>query len=146
MSPICYGEREICPSRAGAGPVVDVMSVTALSRRPHYRRTAVDTLTCTLFAGILGVGSVFLLSGAGLSRASDRDRTPLARVTIDSPLADSVFPPEITPPTILWRDASATAKRRVVEVSFSGHSSEIRLEVPDELMQPGELDPASGSS
>jgi hypothetical protein len=38
--------------------------------------------------------------------------------------------PEITPPTFLWRDASETAKRWVVEVSFTDHSEGIRVEVP----------------
>jgi hypothetical protein len=100
--------------------------------------------TCTLFAGILGVGSVFLLSGAGLSRAPGGDSAPAARITIDYPLEGSVFPPEITPPTILWRDASPTAKHWLVELSFAGHANEIRLEVPGELMRPGELDPQAG--
>ncbi len=100
--------------------------------------------TCTLFAGILGLGSVFLLSGAGLSAAPGGDSAPAARITIDYPLDGSVFPPEITPPTILWRDASPTAKHWVVVVSFAGHASEIRVEVPGEMMRPGELDPQAG--
>ncbi len=99
--------------------------------------------TCTLFAGILGLGSVFL-AGAGLSPASGGDSTPAARITIDYPLEGSVFPPEITPPAILWRDANESAKHWVVDVSFAGHASEIRLEVPGELMRSGELDPQAG--
>jgi hypothetical protein len=99
--------------------------------------------TCTLFAGILGLGSVFL-AGAGLSRASGEGSTPDGRITIDYPLEGSVFPPEITSPTVLWRDGSPTAKHWVVEVSFAAHAGEIRLEVPGELMQPGELDPQAG--
>ena len=100
--------------------------------------------TCTVFAAILGVGSVFLLSGAGLPRAPGVDSAPAARITIDYPLDGSVFPPEITPPTFLWRDAAESAKRWVVVVSFAAHASEIHLEVPGELMRPGALDPQAG--
>src|SRR5208337_4066560 len=56
----------------------------------------------------------------------------------------SVFPPEITPPTFLGRDASETAKRWVVEVSFADHSGRIRVEAPGEYMQMGEIDPQAG--
>ena len=98
--------------------------------------------TCTLFAGILGLGSLFL-AGAGLPRSSGGN-SPAARITIDYPLDGSVFPPEITPPTFLWRDASPTAKHWVIDVPFAGHGSEIRLEVPGDLMRPGELDPQAG--
>jgi Flp pilus assembly protein TadD len=55
-------------------------------------------------------------------------------------LDGSVFPPEITPPTFLWRDASANAKSWVVEVSFADHSREIRIAVPGEHMRLGEID------
>ena len=89
-----------------------------------------------LLAGILGAGSVFLVGGAGLSGTSSSDRLPAAgpsaKITIDYPLEGSVFPPEITPPTFLWRDASETANRWVVEVSFADHSNEIRVETPGE--------------
>jgi Flp pilus assembly protein TadD len=101
-----------------------------------------------LFVGIVGAGSVFLLGGAGLSRSvGSRHASPAsppAKITVDYPLDGSVFPPEITPPTFLWRDASETAKRWVVEVSFADHSGRIRVEAPGEYMQMGEIDPQAG--
>jgi hypothetical protein len=51
------------------------------------------------------------------------------------------FPPEITPPTFLWRDSSEAAKRWVIEISFADRSGVIRVESKGELMRQGELDP-----
>ncbi len=100
---------------------------------------------CILLAGILGGGCVFLLGGVGLSgssgpKAAGSESPAPAKIVIDYPLDGSVFPPEITPPTFLWRDASDAAKRWVIEVSFADHSNGIRLEVPGAPMQVGEID------
>src|ERR1022692_1383328 len=98
-----------------------------------------------LLAGILGTGSVFVLGGAGLPQSSGAGHvasaSAAAKIAIDYPLDGSVFPPEITPPTFLWRDASESAKRWVIGVSFGDHSSGIRVETPGEPMQMGEIDP-----
>jgi hypothetical protein len=96
-----------------------------------------------LLATIVGVGSVFFVGG--LARSSGADRVLSAngtqKIAIDYPLERSVFPPEITPPTFLWHDASESAKRWIVDVSFGDHSSGIRVETPGELMKMGEIDP-----
>jgi Flp pilus assembly protein TadD len=88
------------------------------------------------------------VGGAALSRSSGRDHalpaSQPAKITVDYPLDGSVFPPEITPPTFLWRDASETAKRWVIEVSFADHSGGIRVEAPGEHLQMGEIDPQTG--
>ena len=102
-----------------------------------------------LLAGIIGAGSVFLMGGAGQSRPAGTGPAPpasqSAKISIDYPLEGSVFPPEITPPTFLWRDASDSAKRWVVEVSFADDPSRIRVEAPGEHLQIGELDPQAGT-
>jgi len=93
-------------------------------------------------------GSVFLVCGAALESSSGRGDAPPAsqpaRITIDYPLEGSVFPAEITPPTFLWHDPAESAKQWVVEVSFASHSDGVRLEVPGEFLQRGEIDPAAG--
>jgi hypothetical protein len=67
---------------------------------------------------------VFLPSPNAHVHAADGS---LATVTIDYPLNGSIFPPEITPPTFIWRDAAQTAdhwrirdcvRRRLVGPSF----------------------------
>ena len=97
-----------------------------------------------LCAVIIGAGSFFLAGGAGLPPSSGSSHaspaSPSAKITIDYPLDGSVFPPEITPPTFLWRDAGGSAKRWVIEVSFAGHSAPIRVEAPGDPMQLGEID------
>src|SRR5271165_3945077 len=102
-----------------------------------------------LLAGIIvGAGCFFLVGRADLVRASGGDHgqsaNQLAKIAVDYPLEGSIFPPEITPPTFLWRDASATAKRWIVEVAFADHAEAIRIEVPGVPLQVGQLDPEAG--
>ncbi|HUW57092.1 MAG TPA: tetratricopeptide repeat protein [Planctomycetota bacterium] len=45
-------------------------------------------------------------------------------VTVDYPLAESVFPPDLCPPTFLWHDADNTSNAWLIDVTFektSGH-------------------------
>jgi len=102
-----------------------------------------------LLAGIVGACSIFVVGGVGLSRSSGTnsvpDANPPAKIIIDYPLEGSVFPPEITSPTFLWHDASESAKRWVVEVSFAGQSAAIRVEAAGEHFQFGEIDPKAVS-
>ncbi len=102
-----------------------------------------------LFAGIVGTCSLFLAGGVGLSRSPRQHDalpdSPPAKITVDYPLDRSVFPPEITPPTFLWRDASDTANRWVVEVSFAQPSAAIRVETLGAHFERGEIDPQVGS-
>jgi hypothetical protein len=103
-----------------------------------------------LLAGFLGAGSLFLVCGAAFPPFSATDQTPPpnppANITIDYPLNGSVFPPEITPPTFLWRDSSDSALRWVVEVSFANRSEAIRVETPGAFMQVGESDSRAGGA
>ena len=85
----------------------------------------------------------------GDDKAGDKagDKTQ-ERITIDYPLEGSIFPPDITSPTILWHDPSQAATRWVVEVSFAGQSAngaqKMRVETAGELMQRGKIDPEAG--
>ncbi|MGA7856330.1 MAG: hypothetical protein WCA11_00270 [Terracidiphilus sp.] len=107
-------------------------------------------MATAVLAGITGAGSLFLVCGAVLTPSSGREPAPRAsqpeRLTIDYPVDGSLFPPEITPPTFLWRDPSETAKWWVVEVSFANHLNGIRVETPGEFMQVGESDPRAGEA
>ena len=100
-----------------------------------------------LLAGIAGAVSVLLVCGAALnsshSLASSATPQP-ANITVDYPLEGSVFPPEITPPNFLWHDPAGTATRWLVEVSFAGTSSTIRVGASGEHLQVGAIDPEAG--
>jgi Flp pilus assembly protein TadD len=82
------------------------------------------------------------VSPAGKSHAAPASQP--AKLTIDYPANGSVFPPEITPPTFLWRDPSETATRWVVEVSFTAPSNRIRIEASGEYMHLAESDTRAG--
>ncbi|MCX6622928.1 MAG: tetratricopeptide repeat protein, partial [Acidobacteria bacterium] len=62
-------------------------------------------------------------------------------VVVDYPLDGSVFPPEITPPTFLWRDRDATATRWRIDIAFRDGSPDLHFTVPGERMRIGEIDP-----
>jgi Flp pilus assembly protein TadD len=66
--------------------------------------------------------------------------TKPAAILIDYPQNDSIFPPEITPPTFIWRDRAEHVNRWRIEVIFSDRSSPIRVESPGPPISIGEID------
>jgi tetratricopeptide (TPR) repeat protein len=63
-----------------------------------------------------------------------------AAVTIDYPLQDSLFPPEITPPTFLWHDSAAEASLWRIDVSFADGAPALHLQSKGEAPKIGEID------
>jgi tetratricopeptide (TPR) repeat protein len=61
-------------------------------------------------------------------------------ITVDYPLAGSVFPPEFPPPTFIWRDPSTRAKIWTVDVTFSDGAETLRATSHGEPMRIGEID------
>ena len=100
-----------------------------------------------LLAAILGTSLFFLVAarrpGSGIEPGSPANG--LALITIDYPLNGSVFPPEITPPTLLWRDDSGSAKRWVIEITFADRTRGMRVEAPGYSLQVSEIDSKAGS-
>src|ERR1035438_8401367 len=66
---------------------------------------------------------------------------PPAPIGIDYPENGSVFPPEITAPTFVWRDASAGARLWRIEVTFGDSSAGVRALSRGERLHIGEIDP-----
>jgi hypothetical protein len=75
------------------------------------------------------------------SPSSKPDGPKLAAITIDYPEEGSLFPPEITPPTFLWRDASNSASVWMIDVAFADGSAGIRAKSAGEPLHIGEIDP-----
>lgn len=98
-------------------------------------------------AVILGAGSLSLVAARMQDPASNAKAGPntLASIAIDYPLDGSVFPPEITSPTFLWRDDSGRSKRWVIEVTFPQNTGKIRVEASGHAAQLSEIDPEAGS-
>ena len=70
---------------------------------------------------------------------------PRARVTaaiaIDYPEEGSIFPPEITPPTFLWRDHGKAVTFWRIDVSFGDGAAAIHTTSRGERMRIGRIDP-----
>src|ERR1039457_1700236 len=105
------------------------------------RKPARVSAVCLLVAG-MGAGSFLLLRGAAPQESVGR----LAAITVDYPANGSVFPPEITPSTFLWRDPAIDATAWTVDVSFADGAPAIHVKSAGEPMHIGEIDPGAGSA
>ena len=61
-------------------------------------------------------------------------------ITVDYPEDGSIFPPEITAPTFLWRDANNSATAWRIDVTFMDGFPPIRINSRGDPMQIGEID------
>ena len=86
-------------------------------------------LAWLLAAGIAAAGSSVLLRAFGPQQ--------LPPITVDYPSDGSVFPPDITPPTLLWRDRSAAT-------SWHLEIGRLRIAVRGEAARVGEVDDSYG--
>jgi tetratricopeptide (TPR) repeat protein len=83
---------------------------------------------------------------AAAKSSQDALAAHLATITVDYPLDGSIFPPEITPPTFLWRDAAKGATRWRIDIAFADGSAEMHLQSAGEPLKLGEIDPRCVSS
>jgi hypothetical protein len=77
----------------------------------------------------------------GSSPLSNPDEPRLAAITVDYPEEGSIFPPEITPLTFLWRDAADSASVWTIDVAFTDGSAGIQAKSAGERLRIGEIDP-----
>ncbi|MFZ1086788.1 MAG: tetratricopeptide repeat protein [Terracidiphilus sp.] len=68
-----------------------------------------------------------------------------ASITVDYPEEGSIFPPEITPPTFIWHDGNAGAKKWRIDITFDEDSKQIHSASSGEPIQLGEIDPRTVS-
>ena len=64
-----------------------------------------------------------------------------AGLVVDYPLEGSIFPPDFSAPTFLWRDDDPGAREWRIEVRFADGSAPVRIASPGPLMRVGEIDP-----
>jgi len=97
-------------------------------------------------SGIVTFFTVLVIVAAVLALTVDRRQAVYATegnpavVTIDYPLGGSIFPPEITPPTFIWRDAAQTANLWRIDVVFADGSPAMRFESHGEPLKIGDID------
>jgi hypothetical protein len=124
-------------------------------KRQRAERLAICGLAAAT-AVILGLGAVrYSSSTAGMAFArptttaqamesfplASADEPKLATITVDYPEDQSIFPPEITPPTFLWRDASDSTSLWTIDVTFADGSPAIQEKSTGERLRIGEIDP-----
>jgi tetratricopeptide (TPR) repeat protein len=76
----------------------------------------------------------------GVAAAANNPPKNAAPIVIDFPEQGSIFPPEITPPTFLWRETAGGAIAWRVEVVFGERGSKVRESSKGEKPQIGEID------
>jgi len=83
----------------------------------------------------IGIAGVLLTAGTLLAGP--------ATITIDYPAEGSLFPPEITPPTFLWRDAETSARAWEIVITFGDRGARkkvLRFKSMGEPPPLGEID------
>jgi tetratricopeptide (TPR) repeat protein len=70
-----------------------------------------------------------------------REQRDLAAVTVDYPLDETIFPPEIIAPTILWHDAAADADRWLVDLAYGEGPDHVYILAEGVPPPQGEIDP-----
>ena len=117
------------------------LKMALLKVMPSARKHVPVSASCILAAAIAAAGTLFLLPGFGQQPLPGH----LAAITVDYPVDGSVFPPEITPPTFLWRDGAANAASWTVDIDFP-HHGRMHVKASGERMHIGEIDPEAVSS
>jgi len=103
-------------------------------------------VTLLILGAILAAMSMLGARAAAAKSSQDALAAHLATITVDYPLDGSIFPPEITPPTFLWRDAAKGATRWRIDIAFADGSAEMHLQSAGEPLKLGEIDPRCVSS
>jgi tetratricopeptide (TPR) repeat protein len=115
----------------GDSTIAPAPSCFAASGKPVWRALAVSLSVASALGCLLFVGH-----GRGVSGAMDQP----SAITVDYPLNQTIFPPDMEPPTFLWRDAAASATTWKIDVTFTGGGPALHLTSDGPQMQVGEID------
>jgi len=75
------------------------------------------------------------------SGVSYQPGTDAPSITVDYPEDESIFPPEITPPTFFWRDSIQSATKWHIDITFADGSEPVHAISAGDRMRIGEIDP-----
>ncbi|HWE86090.1 MAG TPA: tetratricopeptide repeat protein [Terracidiphilus sp.] len=112
------------------------MPLDGAERSRHLRQALAALLPIVALGVVLG----WVLFGAHRGVVSGAMDAPAA-VTVDYPLNQSVFPPDMEPPTFLWRDPSDRAATWKIDVTFASGGPALHIASDGPLMKTGEIDP-----
>jgi len=85
-------------------------------------------------------------AGAQPNSRQEASAAHLQAITIDYPLDESIFPPEITPPTFMWRDAAENATHWQIDIAFADGTVGVDVQSGGERLAIGEIDQRCVSS
>lgn len=80
-------------------------------------------------------------TGQGPSENLRLPNSRTASLTIDYPQDGSIFPPDITPPTFIWRDPDTPATSWRIDIVFADGAKPVHTSSAGKPMQIGEIDP-----
>ncbi len=112
---------------------------------PISRTRKIAGVSAVLFPAIVVLCALpfrVLQSKDRVYAASSAQQT-LLPISVDYPEAGSIFPPGITPPTLLWRDAAGSSW--TIDISFADGSQPLHVTTKGERMHIGEIDPQTVS-
>jgi len=98
------------------------------------RQSSGDSLHLKVLSAIAGDSH----AAVSLPRRASADN---ASIAIDYPQDGSIFPPDIIPPTFIWRDADASAKSWHIAITFADGSKPMQVTSHGEPLQIGKIDP-----
>ncbi len=93
--------------------------------------------TCLILCALWWAGTNKTVAGATDSPA---------KIIVDYPLNGSVFPPDMAPPTIEWRDPAESAVAWQIDITFNDGSPVLHVASKGEGLKIGEIDPRTISS
>ena len=106
----------------------------------RWRMLAAGIAVLTLVLGCSCIVPIPWKVFGGIQAALSHDaKTDLWPISIDYPQDGSIFPPGITPPTFLWRDAAASSWQ--IEIAFADKSVPLHFQPKAERMHIGAIDP-----
>jgi hypothetical protein len=120
------------------------MSLKDFFSRSMWMGWMVRRHECASWDGAMGrvaVSAMFvaaLFAGTETARAAQAGDT--ARIVIDYPINETVFPPDMTPPTFQWRDDAANAESWRIDIAFADGSPELHVNSPGEHLKIGDID------
>jgi hypothetical protein len=125
---------------SGSGP--KAASAPVPPKPPH---PLLENATCAVLAD--GIDEVTSTAGPELAAIipalarSGSAGGDLAQLTIDYPQDDTIFPPEIVPPTFLWHEPDQRADTWLIDLSFGDGSQHVYALSPGDPPPAGPIDP-----
>ena len=114
--------------------------VSAARETEEAVKRLVSLVPAAVMTGLLAAPLLMFERPAAIASEKSAGPPPAALISIDYPANESVFPPDMTAPTFVWRDASAQSSFWTIEVEFSDGSPAIQVKPPVDRLSIGEID------